>query len=208
MDKWEDNRRIQGRINQAIEEVVGVATSQSSLVYLPFTMEDQRSKKMWPSIKIRHGAWSDNLVSKKDHLCVIWEPPAEGWHNVNFDGVVQSNPRPSGVGIVIRNEKGDIIKCGAKRLKTDTNNEVEAYPTLLVVRLARSSGIKKLHLEGDSLVIIQTIKNGGINAWHLQGYISLIVGELNRFKNFMVSHIRREGNKVANKLSKWALSFE
>lgn len=44
--------------------------------------------------------------------------------------------------------------------------------------------------------------------WHLQGYVSLILEELNFFDQFQVSHIRREGNKEADILSKWALSFD
>lgn len=68
-------------------------------------------------------------------------------------------------------------------------------------------GIKKLHLEGDSLIIIQAIKNGEIKAWHLQNFISLILEDLNQFEDVVVSHIRWEGNTVADKLSKWAMSF-
>lgn len=63
-------------------------------------------------------------------------------------------------------------------------------------------GIKKLYLEGDSLITIQAIKNGQIKAWHLQNFISLILEDLKLFEEVMITHIKQEGNTDANKLSK------
>ncbi|XP_057849673.1 uncharacterized protein LOC131060456 [Cryptomeria japonica] len=113
----------------------------------------------------------------------------------------------SSVGVVLTDHYGDMVKLGAQQIRKGTNNEAEAFAALLAIRCARSHGVRKLHLEGDSLIIIQAIKNGEIKAWHLQNYLSLILEELNSFEDVVVSHVRREGNKVVDKLSKWALSF-
>ncbi|XP_057855960.2 uncharacterized protein LOC131065478 [Cryptomeria japonica] len=113
----------------------------------------------------------------------------------------------SGVGVVFRDHGGNLVKFGAQRIKQGTNNEVEAYPALLAIRCAWKMGVKELYLEEDSLIIIQAIKNGKIKAWNLQKNLSLILADLNSFEDVVVSHVRREGNKVADKLSKWAMSF-
>lgn len=79
---------------------------------------------------------------------MCWTPPNKGWFKVNFDGVAQACRNVVGEGFVIRNDSGDLIMCGAKRLRSCTNNEAEAQATLLVVRLARNQGVRNLHLEG------------------------------------------------------------
>lgn len=99
------------------------------------------------------------------------------------------------------------MRLGAKKIEPGTNNVAEAFVALMTVSFCRKIGVEKLHLEGDSLVIIQTIIKGSIEAWHLQNSIFSIVEELNYFEDFKVSHIKRTRNMEANILSKWALSF-
>ncbi|XP_057850254.1 uncharacterized protein LOC131060855 [Cryptomeria japonica] len=146
-------------------------------------------------------------MSKKCNSPTEWVPPQRGWIKANFDGVSQRGGGLSGVGVVFQDHSGSIVKLGAQHIKQGTNNESEAYATWLTTRCARNMRIKKLHLEGDLVIISQAIKNGEIKAWHLQNFISLILEDLNHFEEVMVSHIRWEGNTVADKLSKWALSF-
>lgn len=84
----------------------------------------------------------------------------------------------------------------------------EAKAALLAIKIAKQFGVRKLHLEGDSLIIIQAIKFGESKAWHLQNYVKSIAQDLETFDDFVVSHIKREGNREADILSKWAVSFE
>lgn len=59
-DKADDGRRLLLRINKAIEEVVGLETSQSFSLTTPFTLMDRNMQKAWPGIKIRHGSVANN----------------------------------------------------------------------------------------------------------------------------------------------------
>ncbi|XP_059073257.1 uncharacterized protein LOC131874056 [Cryptomeria japonica] len=136
-----------------------------------------------------------------------WKQPSEGWWKINLDGASKGNPRPSGVRFIVRDWKGDVVALDAQKLNPGTNNIVEASVALIAIRFCRKIGVIKLHLEGDSLIIIQTIMKGTIKAWHLQNSILSIVEELNNFEDFRVSHIRRTGNVEADILSKWALTF-
>ncbi|XP_059070684.1 uncharacterized protein LOC131860304 [Cryptomeria japonica] len=155
---------------------------------------DRNIQRAWPGIEIRHGSVANNRGQNKKALEARWKPLDKGWFKVNFDGAAQSSRNVAGVGFVMWNDSGDLIKCGAKRLRRCTNNEAEVQASLLAVGLARIQGVRNLHLEGDSLIIIQALMNGEIKAWHLQGFIALIKEELNFFENFKISHIRREGN--------------
>ena len=116
----------------------------------------------------------------------------------NFDGAANGNPGISGVGVILRDNKGHILLKSAKKLPRGTNNIVECQATLLAVRLARREGIKKIHLEGDSLLVVQAIAKIHITAWHLEVFINQIVAELSYFEEFKISHIKREGNEEAD----------
>ena len=45
-----------------------------------------------------------------------WTPPSEGWYKVNMDRVVFKGLGSCGIGIVIRNERGEIMGAMSKRL--------------------------------------------------------------------------------------------
>lgn len=47
-----------------------------------------------------------------------------------------------------------MISLGAKNLREGTNNLAEATATLLAMKLGKKLGASKLHLEGDSMIIV------------------------------------------------------
>lgn len=126
---------------------------------------------------------------------------------MNFDGVAKGNPGDSRIGIVFKHDRGLLLLVGAKKLPYGTNNIAECQAALLAVQIARMEGLKKIHLEGDSLITVQAIAKLSIKAWHLQPIINNIEQELNNFEDFKTTHINREGNQEADMLSKWALTM-
>lgn len=48
---------------------------------------------------------------------------------------------------------------------------------------------------------------GKLVAWHFQNLSTAILNEMTYFEYFKISHIRRLGNREADYLSKWALTF-
>lgn len=64
-----------------------------------------------------------------------------------------------------------MIALGAQNIEEGTNNLAEALVVMLVVRMGKMMGVRKLHLEGDSFIVIKAIMNGSIEVWHLQNQI-------------------------------------
>lgn len=189
--------------------MVNAVVSQFQHQKFSFSGEDSKFQRMWPGLKVHFGNMSvgqgEAQISQK---MAVLEKLKDGWYKANFDGATKGNPGPSGVGAIIRDSQGHFIAFGARKLEDGSNNIAEGKAALLAVGLAKSLGVKNLHLEGDSQVIIQAIINGGTMAWHLQACVQAIISVLNSSKKFEVSHIRRMGNVEANCLSKWAMSFD
>ncbi|XP_059064994.1 uncharacterized protein LOC131857025 [Cryptomeria japonica] len=86
-----------------------------------------------------------------------WTLSDKGWIKINFDGASRGNPGPSGVGVIARDVRGNTLAIGAKRLVDGTNNVAKCQAALEAILMAGKLGVKKLHLEGDSQVVVNGI---------------------------------------------------
>ncbi|KAL6975146.1 hypothetical protein U1Q18_052702 [Sarracenia purpurea var. burkii] len=88
----------------------------------------------------------------------VWNPPDKGVYKLNFDGAWRKDGK-SGMGMVIRDERGQTLLSLSERLKWSRSPEsIEAWGALRAVEEALAMGFNKIQLEGDELAIIQTIR--------------------------------------------------
>ena len=79
----------------------------------------------------------------------------------------------------------------------------------MVLELAIKNNISQLQLFGDSKMVVDWVnKNIQINAPHLQQLLNAIRRPMELLSNLMISHIYRELNTKADRLSKLALLLE
>lgn len=108
----------------------------------------------WPV----NGLGRANPISNREKVC--WTPPKEGWVKINFDGASIGNPGVLGCGCVTRDHKGNILAYGAKHLNDGTNIVAEFCAPKEALVLGVKLGIHRVHLEGDSEIIINGITRG------------------------------------------------
>ncbi|KAK1618547.1 hypothetical protein QYE76_024064 [Lolium multiflorum] len=88
-----------------------------------------------------------------------WSPPPEGTIVINMDAAMFSASSRTGVGVVVRNHKGEFLAAHSQLLdETMTPEIAEAHAIRCVVSLARDEGWNRIVLASDCLAVIQRIK--------------------------------------------------
>lgn len=134
---------------------------------------------------------------------------------IHTDGGSRGNPGPSGIGVVITNEKSDVLFCKGKYIGEATNNQAEYEAVIFALQNAKSifkknkSQKREIALYTDSELICKQlnheykIKNENIQPLFLK--VWNLVLDFDKVEFFAMP---REKNKKADKLVNQALDAE
>lgn len=125
-----------------------------------------------------------------------------------IDGGSRGNPGPSGIGVVVFNEKRHKIKELNKYIGIATNNIAEYNAVIYGLQEALIEKADEVELNLDSELVAQQlkgeyrVKNSNIRPLFEQA-LHLISG----FKKVDIKHINRDKNKQADKLVNKAINL-
>ncbi|XP_070021835.1 uncharacterized protein [Nicotiana sylvestris] len=186
------------------------AVTTSSVIY-------QVSSNLQALVKVRKRGmdmvphkWQDlltmmeNFTPKLKVTKVMWEFPSAGWLKVNTDGASRGNPGRSSIGFCIRNENGDIVKSGGKEIEETTNTVAEAKAMVEALRLCRFQQYSHVWLQTDSMLLKKIIDGIWKPPWIISDQVEEMMQLMNE-GNYKVTHIHREGNKLADHLANYVL---
>lgn len=119
------------------------------------------------------------------------------------DGGSRNNPGPAACGIVIQNEKEEIIFTASKYLGTATNNQAE-YGALITAlekanELIGGGGEVICHLDSE-LVVKQLKREYKVKDDKMKNLFAQVCKLCLNFDKVKFIHVRREKNKLADKL--------
>lgn len=120
----------------------------------------------------------------------------------HVDGAARGNPGPAGLGVVIEDADGQVVKEIAEPLGRTTNNVAEYTAMIRALEEARALGCSRLAVYTDSELMAHQL-NGryAVKAAHLVPLYQRARLLLNQFDAASVTHVRRELNKRADALS-------
>ncbi|GMJ10884.1 hypothetical protein like AT2G04420 [Hibiscus trionum] len=125
---------------------------------------------------------------------------------INYDASFSESDMKSNSGIVIRNDKGEIM-VAATYLKYPIANleHAEALACEQALILAQELGFRRVEVEGDSLGVVTKLKN-----WEAyKGFLSTLYRNIQRrgnsFDYLCFSYACREKNGVAHALTRITL---
>lgn len=125
---------------------------------------------------------------------------------VNVDGGARGNPGPAAIGVIIRDETGEVLLERGEKIGKATNNVAEYKALLLGIEMAQELGADEVELIGDSELIVKQVqgkykvKNEGMKPLHAQAKEAL-----GAFTTWQIKHVKREHNKDADRLVNAAL---
>ena len=133
-----------------------------------------------------------------------WTPPSRGCYKVNVDGAVFKDLDCCEVGVVIRNEAGQIMGAMSKRVELPLKAlETEAKAVEEGICLARDLSLRNICVESDAQVVIKAF-SAKSPVSSIQKVIEGIKMDLNSFDSWEVKHVCRTINSAAHIMAKYA----
>ncbi|HZT41327.1 MAG TPA: ribonuclease HI family protein [Chthonomonadaceae bacterium] len=125
----------------------------------------------------------------------------EKW-TAHVDGAARGNPGPAGIGVVITDATGAVVKEIGEPLGRTTNNVAEYTAMIRALEEARALGCDCIAVYTDSELMAHQV-NGryAVKAAHLLPLFQRVRRLLSQFHSACVIHVRREQNKRADALS-------
>lgn len=125
---------------------------------------------------------------------------------IRTDGGARGNPGPAGIGVVIENDKGDVVEEHSKFLGIKTNNQAEYEAVLLGLRRVLELGGTSAEVVADSELLIKQA-NGEYKVRHEN--MKPLFAKLKDLERALgpvtYRHVRRAENESADELANQAM---
>ncbi|KAL0002459.1 hypothetical protein SO802_016240 [Lithocarpus litseifolius] len=138
-----------------------------------------------------------------------WRPPPPECFKANFDGAMFNESDEVGLGVVIRNSRGQVMVALSEKIKKPPL--VVALELLAARRaavLVSETGFQNSVFEGDSLAVVKSLQGSGMENSAVGHILKDTLSIVSLLQSFSFSHVNRQGNAVAHALAQRArLSF-
>ncbi|XP_065881590.1 F-box/LRR-repeat protein At4g14096-like isoform X2 [Euphorbia lathyris] len=199
--------------NEAIFKDVSPSIQHSKINLFRMIRESFASSKGFCSSRRDAVILSCLLASPRPPLApniipVHWLKPPPGWIKVNVDGSAFGTPGEAGAGGIFRNYRGFPNGCFAFSTPLSFAYMAELRAAIFAIELAWETNWHQLWVESDSIYVVNLLRHRSIDVpWSIRQEWLHCLSICSRM-NILVSHIFREGNRVADALVKvWSLFF-
>ncbi|OEL30468.1 hypothetical protein BAE44_0008511 [Dichanthelium oligosanthes] len=132
-----------------------------------------------------------------------WRKPEAGRLKLNFDGSSKHASRRASIGGVYRDHEGGFVLGYAERIGTATSSVAELAALRRGLELAVANGWRSVWIEGDAKTVVDVVRSRArVRAEEDRRLCGEIEALLPLLDDMTVSHVRREGNRVAHGFAK------
>ncbi|MCH99434.1 ribonuclease H protein [Trifolium medium] len=139
---------------------------------------------------------------------ICWQPPLLNWFKCNIDGASNGNPGLASCGGIFRSYSADFVLGFAEPLGVTTSYYAELCGAMRAIEIASQNHWHNIWIETDSALVVSAfqkpqnpvpwpIRNRWKNTLHMA-----------KSMNFIITHIFREGNQVADLLANHGLTLD
>ncbi|XP_023888977.1 uncharacterized protein LOC112001046 [Quercus suber] len=134
-----------------------------------------------------------------------WLPPVEGMYKVNYDGAYFVDEEKARIGVVVRNDLGQVMGSLAEKIDMPTTVEVlEAMVARRAMLFMEELGLRHTVFEGDSELVVKALVGHCPDRSSIGHIIKDYKSLRSLFQTCSFSHVRRQGNGVAHALGRRA----
>ncbi|CAL8991787.1 unnamed protein product [Prunus brigantina] len=145
----------------------------------------------------------------RTQVMLRWEPPGSGWVKLNVDGTCMTASGKIGAGGVIRDCVGEWCAGFAVNLGKGRILDAEIWGLFFGLRLAVAKGFIKIIIEMDSQIAVNLFQQRDSLCFHpLAALLSNCGQMLRHVESWVIQHIFREKNGLADCLAKWSQNLD
>ena len=134
-----------------------------------------------------------------------WQPPPVFKFKLNFDAAVFTDLECSGMGVIIHNEKGEVMGVkSAKGPRVMDSLEAKALACCDAIEFVVDIGLSDIVIEGYCVQVINAIKDCKVNLSRLGHVIEDIQVLISVLRWADVRWVKRSANLVAHSLARYA----
>ena len=113
----------------------------------------------------------------------LWKPPPPAWYKTNVDGVVFTERGQCGIGVVVWNDKGQIMGALSQKLLYPLGAlAAKAKVTEIDIFFSWELGLREIILEGDSQIVMNAIANHDLGPIQIQQLVTGIKSWVPKFR--------------------------
>jgi ribonuclease HI len=122
------------------------------------------------------------------------------------DGAARGNPGPAGIGVVIENERGRVLKEVSQFIGRKTNNQAEYMALIQGLEAAAEYQADAIQIRLDSELLVHQLKGEyKVKSPLLKPLRNQVQKLLTRYKVVGIEHIERQYNRAADRLANRAI---
>ncbi|BFG24726.1 hypothetical protein CerSpe_110000 [Prunus speciosa] len=201
--------------------LVGISKAEFCLVMILWAIWKERNSHLWEGsraspdqVAILAASWLSDytMANSVPHIQRSirppkWQPPPDGWFKINVDGALNCALGLGGVGVVIRDSRGNFVSACIKRFTSVFQaDHIELLAVCEGLRLGSSLGLSWLALECDSLNTVQAILSRNPDSSFLCHLFEDARTLLSQLPEATLSHVSRLCNGAAHRLARFSLS--
>ncbi|HMB70253.1 MAG TPA: ribonuclease HI family protein [bacterium] len=134
------------------------------------------------------------------------EMPGDGWAVVYSDGASRGNPGPAAIGVHLLAPDGTDLATEGAVIGRCTNNVAEYRGLLRALELAQHHGVERLEVRMDSELVVKQLRGEyRVKQPDLAELKEQVDGLKGAFRRIRFRHVRREANRVTDRLANEAL---
>ncbi|XP_042992296.1 uncharacterized protein LOC122318762 [Carya illinoinensis] len=154
-------------------------------------------------LKVRQG--NDTCSDRRD---VRWNRPKELSVKANWDAAVDKKERNVGIGVVIRDEEGEILVATREHMSYVTDGAIaESFALRKAMEVCRDLNFNNILFEGDAQNIVNVVNVETKDMTRYGSVIEDVNSLLKGREKWSVSFVFREANEAAHVLAREALLF-